>query len=524
MAHLLAIDLGTGSCRAVLFADDGRQLAIGQREWSHKALAGFPGSQVFDTDRNWRLVCECIREALDHAHLRPNEVDAVSSTSMREGMVLYNRDGREIWACPNVDSRASDEAAELVSSGQARQIFEIGGDWVPITAPARFRWIRRHQPDVFAATARMGMLSDWVLYRLTGRFVTDPSAGSSSALFDLPTRTWAPALLELVGLPASIVPEVLEPGVVVGPVSERGSEDTGLAVGTQVVVGGADTQLGLVGIGVTGGNRLTLVGGSFWQLTAVTEAPLIDPQARLRTLCHAVPGRWMTEGIGFYCGIAMRWYRDAFCELERAEAERRQVDPYVVMEEAAAAVPAGSNGVTAIFSNVMNVKRWVQASPSFVQFDVDNATGSNRVACIRALEEQAAYVSRGHLAILSELSGREYREIVFTGGAAKGRLWPQIVADVLGVVVHVPEVKESTALGAAMFAGIGSGLYADLDEATARLVRFERSVDPEPATMTAYEEHFARWSAVYPRILELSDAGLLRPMWWPAGADAAEPS
>jgi autoinducer 2 (AI-2) kinase len=194
------------------------------------------------------------------------------------------------------------------------------------------------------------------------------------------------------------------------------------------------------------------------------------------------------------------------------------------MEEAAAAIPPGSNGVTATFSNVMDVKRWVQAAPSFLQFDLDNPAGSNRVACIRALEEQAAYVTRGHLAILSELAGRTWDQIVFTGGAAKGTLWPQVVADVLGVAVQLPEVKESTALGAAIYAGIGSGVYADLEEATARLVRFERTVEPNPTSVAAYDEHFARWSAVYPRILGLSDAGLLRPMWWPAGADAVEPA
>lgn len=524
MPNLLAIDLGTGSCRAVIFDEDGRQVAIGQREWSHAALPGFPGSQVFDTEHNWRLICDCIREALVAGQVRPADVAAVSATSMREGMVVYDAAGREIWACPNVDSRAADEAAELVRSGQARQIFETGGDWVPITSPARFRWIRAHEPAVFDAIAHVGMLSDWVLYRLTGRFVTDPSAGSSSNLFDLHTRSWSPATLEMVGLAPSIVPEVLESGQGVGPIHDRAAEETGLAVGTPVVVGGADTQLGLVGIGVLGGDRLTLVGGSFWQLTAVTDAPLIDAQARVRTLCHAVPGHWMTEGIGFYCGIALRWFRDAFCELESAEAARRGVDPYVVMEEAAERIPPGSNGVTAIFSNVMNVKRWVQASPSFLQFDVDQPAVSNRAACIRALEEQAAYVSRGHLAIISELTGRTYDELVLTGGAAKGRLWPQIVADVMGMTVRLPAVKESTALGAAMYAGIGAGVYADLEEAIARLVRFERTVEPDPAAHASYDALFARWSELYPKILELSEAGLLRPMWWPAGADAAEPS
>ena len=518
MSRLLAIDLGTGSCRAVLFDEAGAQLAIGQREWSHPGLPDAPGSQVFDTARNWTLIGECIREALSRAGLPASDVSAVSCTSMREGMVLYDADGTEIWACPNVDSRASVEATELVTSGEARRIFEQGGDWVAITSPARFRWIARHEPDTFRRIAHIGMLSDWVIYRLTGRFVTDPSSGSSSNLFDLRTRTWSPASLEVVGLSPDVAPEVLEPGTLVGEVTARAADETGLAAGTPVVIGGADTQLGLVGTGVAVPGRLTLVGGSFWQLTVVTDAPLIDPQARVRTLCHAVPGQWMTEGIGFYCGIAMRWYRDAFCELEIAEAGRRGVDPYVVMEEAAAGAPPGSDGITAIFSNVMDAKRWVQASPSFLGFDLDRPAASNRRACIRALEEQAAYTARGHLAIIEELTSRTYDALLFTGGAAKGTLWPQIVADVTGLPVSVPVVKESTALGAALCAGIGVGLYRDLAEIAGSMVRIERTFEPVADAHRTYDERYANWRALYPRILDLSETGLLRPMWWPAGA------
>jgi autoinducer-2 kinase len=517
MSYTLALDLGTGSCRAVLFDEAGTQAAIGQREWSHASLPGVPGSQVFDTARNWTLICECIRDALDRGGIRAADVAAVSSTSMREGMVLYDDAGREIWACPNVDSRAAAEADELVKSGRARRLFEIGGDWVSITSPARFLWIREHEPETFARIAHMGMLSDWVLYRLSGRFVTDPSAGSSSNLFDLRERTWSTASLELIGLSPSIVPEVLEPGTVVGPLTDAAARETGLAAGTPVVVGGADTQLGLVGIGAQP-DRLTLVGGSFWQLTVVTETPLIDPQARLRTLCHAAPGTWMTEGIGFYCGIAMRWFRDAFCEPERDEAAGRGVDPYLVMEERAARVAPGSEGITAVFSNVMDAKRWVQAAPSFLGFDLDRPAASNRAACIRALEEQAAYATRGHLEIISELTGGAYDELVMTGGAAKGNLWPQIVADVLGLPVRVPAVKESTALGAALHAGVGAGLYRDAGEVARSLVRIERTFEPDPGTRSAYEEGYGAWRAIYPRILDLSESGLIRPMWWPAGA------
>lgn len=516
--HVMAIDLGTGSCRALIFDRAGNQVAMAQREWSHPPLAGAPGSQKFLTEQNWPLVCECTRQALAASCLAASAIKGVASTAMREGMVLYDEAGTEIWACPNVDSRAGDEAAELVRSGLARRIFDTGGDWVSITSPARFLWIRNHEPEVFKRAAHVGMLSDWVATRLSGRFATDPSIGASSGLFDLAKAAWSDELITALGLDPAIFPPVLAPGTVLGGVTEAVAAQTGLEPGTPVVVGGADTQLGLLGIGRTTPNAFTLVGGSFWQSTVLVDRPLIDPEARLRSLCHVIPGQWMVEGIGFYCGLTMRWFRDAFCDWEKEKAAARGVDPFVVMEDEAATVPPGANGVIPTFGNIMNAKRWVQASPSFLQFDVDNPGTSGRKECIRAIEESAAYIALGHLNIIRELTGHEFDEIVFTGGGAKGHLWPQIIADVLGVKVAVPVVKESTALGAGLCAGVGAGLFTDLATAARQVVRFERTFEPDGVAVAAYKPLFDHWRNVYDRILELGDAGLLRPLWKPAGA------
>jgi autoinducer 2 (AI-2) kinase len=513
----MAIDAGTGSCRAALFGEDGRQVALAQREWSHAAAPGIPGSHVFDTDRNWRLISECTREALARAQVPAERVAAVATTSMREGMVLYDASGREIWACPNVDSRASEEAAELVRSDRARRIYELAGDWVSITAPARFLWLQRHEPALFGRIARVTMLSDWILYRLGGCHVTDPSVGSSSGMFDLARRTWSDEILALCGLSRQVVPKVEEPGTVVAEITPAAAAETGLKQATPVVVGGADTQLGLVGIGMVNPGRFTIVGGTFWQQTLVLDRPLIDPQARLRTVCHAVPGQWMIEGIGFYSGLALRWFRDAFCDWEKAQAADRRADPYSVMEEAAAGVPPGANGVIGLFSNEMVARHWVHAGPCFLQFDLNAPARSGRKECVRAIEESAAYVSRGHLRVLEELTGTQAREVVFTGGAAKGRLWPQILADVLGVVVRVPVVKESTALGAALYAGLGAGLYDDLGAVVRRAVRFERTCEPDPTAHRAYVDLYEQWRKVYAHALELSDNRLVRPLWRAAG-------
>jgi autoinducer-2 kinase len=515
--YLLAIDAGTGSCRAVLFTEAGQQAAVSVREWSHREPPGVPGGQDFDVEAGWRAIAACVQDALHDADASGADVAAVSATSMREGVVLYDRAGRELWACPNVDSRAAEEAAELVREGAAEKIYAEAGDWVSITTPARLRWLARHRPDLLDQAGGLGMLSDWIVYRLSGAQVTEPSCGSSSGMFTLAQRTWSASIPALSGLPAGVLPPVVDPGTVVGQVTPAAAEQTGLQAGTPVVAGGGDTQLGLLGAGAAAG-EYTVVAGTFWQNTVLVPEPLIDPQARLRTLCHVTPGEWMLEGIGFYCGMSMRWFRDAFCGPEVAEARSRGVDPYTVMEEAAAQIPPGSNGVVAIMSNLMNARRWVHASPAFAGFDLGDPAASGRGACVRALEEAAAYVARGHRDIITGLTGLAFEEATFTGGAAKGRLWPQIMADVLGVPVHVPVVTESSALGAALCAGLGAGCYASLAELRPQLRRRGATYEPDPGAVARYDERYPAWREIYARMLGISEDGLLSPLWRAAGA------
>jgi autoinducer 2 (AI-2) kinase len=513
--YLLAVDAGTGSCRALLFTEAGQQVSAAQREWAHREPPGAPGGQDFDVDAGWRAIAACVRDALRDAGAAGGDIAAVSATSMREGVVLYDRAGREIWACPNVDSRSAEEARELIREGAAEKIFAEAGDWVSITTPARLRWLARHRPGILGAVGSLGMLSDWIVYRLSGTHVTEPSCGSSSGMFTLAQRRWSQSIPAMCGLPPDVLPPVADPGTVVGEVTAAAAGQTGLRAGTPVVAGGADTQLGLLGAGV-GKAEYTVVAGTFWQNTVLLSEPLVDPEARLRTLCHVVPGEWMLEGIGFYCGMSMRWFRDAFCDGEVALARSRGVDPYVVMEEAAAKVPPG--GVIAIMSNLMNAKRWVHASPSFLQFNLGDPAACGRGACVRAIEEAAAFVARGHRDIIGELTGLRFGELVFTGGAAKGRLWPQIMADVLAVPVRVPVVTESSGLGAALCAGVGAGIYSSFGELPADLRARAATFEPDPAAAAGYDERYLAWRTVYTRMLELSEEGLLNPLWRAAGS------
>jgi autoinducer-2 kinase len=187
------------------------------------------------------------------------------------------------------------------------------------------------------------------------------------------------------------------------------------------------------------------------------------------------------------------------------------------MERAAEGAPPGSNGVIGILSNLMAANRWIHASPAFVQFNVGDPANSGKKECIRAIEEAAAYVSYGHLKIIEELTARSIDHAVFTGGASKGTLWPRILAEVLGIPVKVPRINESTSLGAAIFAGIGAGLYPDVAAAARQMVSFEPPIEPDPEVHRHYVELYQQWIEVYKAQLGLVEEGLLKPLWRAAG-------
>lgn len=513
---VLTIDAGSGSCRALLFDTEGALLGLAQREWTYHPVPGAPGGFDFDTSAGWRQVAACIQDVLARTGLAAGDVAAVSAASMREGFVLYDDAGNEIWACPNIDARAGAEAAEMIVEGLAAAQYQRGGDWTSITAPARLRWIQRHLPETWARAAHLTMLGDWVVARLSGVYGTDPSLGSSSNLFDLRQRTWSAESAAEVQAPLELLPPVFESGTVIGEVTPEAAAQTGLRAGTRVVAGGGDTQLALLAAGNTRGLQFATVGGTFWQSTAVTNEPVIDPEFRLRTLCHVAPGAWMTEGIGFLHGLTSRWVRDGL--LRAANPGISAEHGYDLLEDLAAAVPPGANGMVAVASNVMDGKQWRHAAPTLIGLDILQPERTSLGAIFRAVEENAAYVARGHYEVLAEICGAAPERIKFVGGPARGKLWPQIVADVLGLPVETPPVREATSFGAALCALVGAGVFSNLTEAVAATTREPGIFWPNPVAHATYDAEYARWQALNAHQVAAADAGLTPHLWRGAGA------
>jgi autoinducer 2 (AI-2) kinase len=513
--YVVTIDAGSGSCRALVFDQNAKLRGLTQQEWSYKPAPNAPGGLDFDTVAGWQQVCSVVQGALSEAGIDPGQVAAVTATSMREGFVLWDSDGNEIWGVPNVDSRAGAEAAQLIADGLAEPIYRRGGDWTSIAASARMRWVEKNDPEVFQRAAHLTMLGDWVLTRLSGEYVTDPSLGSSSGLFDLASRQWSQDTAADLNL-GPILPRVAESGTVVGEVSAKAAGETGLKAGTPVVTGGADTQLGLLGGGAVDGTTYGLVGGTYWLTAAIINEALVDPDIRLRTLCHVVPGRWMIEGVGFVHGLSTRWVRDGL--LRAADPSVSLEEGYVKLDALAEGIPPGSNGVSYLGSNVMNAKSWKHGPTSLIGISPFNIDGTGLGAVFRAVLEEGAYVARGHLDALKQVCPEPVEEMLFVGGPSVSRLWSQVVADVLGVPVKVPDVTEATCVGAALCALVGAGVQPDLSAAVDAMGLTSTTYDPAPDAARAYDELYPAWRNLYDHVLAAADQGLVPHMWRGAGA------
>ena len=514
MRYLLAIDAGTGSGRAIIFDTQGNQISVSQEEWSHLSEDGIENSMGFDYKTNWKLLCRCIKNSIKSANIDPKEILAVSATSMREGIVLYDREGNELWAVANVDARAAKEVKELKENypNIEEKFYTLSGQTFALGALPRLLWIKKNHPKIYEKVAHISMISDWVLAKLSGIIASDPSNAGTAGIYSLEKRDWLPEMASEVGIKSDIFPPSHESGKTIGTVSIKGAKESGLVTTTKVVMGGGDVQLGSAGLGIVEVGEVAVLGGTFWQQVVNMPSPTPPKNMSIRINPHVIEGISQAEGITFFSGLVMRWFRDAFCDLEKIEAKERGIDTYTLLEEKARKIPIGSYGIIPIFSDVMKYKKWYHASPSFLNLGLDPQK-YNKYSMFKSLQENACIVSAENLDNIFSFTEVNPSTIVFAGGASKGALWSQTLADVTGLSVKIPKVTEATALGCAMAAGVGAGIYSNLKQAAKELVVFEKIYEPNMENHKKYKEIRKNWKKAYERELTLVDDNITRSMW-----------
>src|SRR5690625_3740088 len=317
--YLMAIDAGTGSVRVIIFDTKGNELFVSQSEWEHLEDSRYPGSMDFDVTKNYEIIIDLIKEIINSNRIDPKQIAGISTTSMREAIVLYDNEGNELWACANVDSRSDNEVTKLYESDPTleNKLYNLSGQTFSLGAIPRLHWVKNNLPDIYNKTQFVTMLNDWIVYKLTDILTVEPSNACTTGLFDLKERNWGPTIMSDAGLRDDIYPVVNESGSFIGNVTKKVSELTGLSTQTPVITGGGDAQLGCIGMGVINEGDAAVLGGSFWQYEYTTNKITFDEESRVRINCHAVPNTWQYEAIAFLPGLVMRWFRDTFCDLEK---------------------------------------------------------------------------------------------------------------------------------------------------------------------------------------------------------------
>jgi xylulokinase len=472
---LVGLDVGTTGVKALAISPDGEVLARAEEEYP--LATPQPGWAEQDPEDWWQAAETALTK------LGVDDVAGIGLSGQMHGLVVL--DGEERVLRPAIlwnDQRTAVECAELEERVGLTRLVELTGNRAlpGFTAP-KLLWLRKHEPNVYERIEHVLLPKDYVRLRLTGERATDVADASGTLLFDVAERRWSEQIVEELELPLGILPRVLESPDVS---AERG--------GIPVAAGAGDQAAGAVGVGVVGPGPLSVVLGTSGVVFAGLDRFAADPEARVHSFCHAVPGGWHAMGVMLSAAGSLRWFRDVFARGE----------PYDTLAAEAERWGPGAEGL--VFLPYLAGERTPHADPGARGAFVGLSLRHDRGALVRAVLEGVAYGLRDSLELLRAL-GVQPQVGRVSGGGARSELWVRIVASVLGIPLERTAVEEGAAYGAALLGGVAGGVFADVHQAVATCVRAGEPVEPDSEWEKIYDAGYERFRALYPALRPLED-------------------
>jgi len=397
-----------------------------------------------------------------------------------------------IWC----DQRTGPQVEELAEQFGTDRLIQLTCN-PPLTnfTLTKLMWVRENEPQNWKRVAHVMLPKDYVRFRLTGERAIDMADASGTLLLDVAQRKWSSEVLSKTGIAKELLPALFESPDVCGKVSSRGAEATGLKAGTPVVAGAGDQGAGAVGMGIVRPGTVSATIGTSGVVFAATDAPALDPQGRIHTFCHAIPGRWHVMGVTQAAGLSLRWFRDRF---GAGPVDGR--DPYEHLTEEAATVPAGSEG--ALWAPYLMGERTPHVDPDARAALIGLSASHTRAHVIRAILEGVAFSLRDSFTIFHEM-GVPVERIRLGGGGARSDLWRQIQADVYRHAVEIVEAEEGAAYGAAILGGVGARAWASVDEACDAVVRTAAEFKPQAQASAVLDNAYEKYRKIYPALREV---------------------
>jgi autoinducer 2 (AI-2) kinase len=454
-------------------------------------------------DRLWQIVCDVIREALDNAGIKADKIAGASATSQREGMVLLDNAGKELYAGPNIDLRAVVEGI-TIDNKHAREIHSITGHLPSLLfAPAKLKWLENNHPELFSRIATVLTISDWIIYKLSGEMTSEVCSAAEIGLIDIREKTWSAKLVELLDLPRAIYPVLTPAGSLVGKVAGQAADATGIIQGTPVVQGAPDTHCGLLGMGVSGNTGAGIVTGWSIPVQMVTSGPVLDAGGRIWSGCHVYPDKWILESNSGEAGHALSWLKETMFTCNGASSETA----YELLDKEAFTTPPGAEGVIAsIGPGVMDMTRLSMGLGGFFFPLPLSISGISRGHLARAVLENICFAIKANLLQLETLAGSRAGSVCFGGNMTGSLAFRQVLPSVLDRSVQSANVREVSALGAAILAAAGSGIYSDINEAMSAMRSELTLLEPDFLAAGEYADYYQQWLAAVEKFRELKGA------------------
>ncbi len=488
---LMGLDIGGSGGRCVVANPETGAIVSAFRAWSHPTVSG-TGGLGFDlaVDDVLRALAEVSREALARSGGSPEQVVAISTSAQRHGAALLDRDGEVVIATPTHDARPVAQGL-IMGAQRGEEIHRKTGIWPsPVCAAPLMQMLAAEDAERFARVETLLGLSEWLAYRLCGERVAEPTTACGTLLFELEQRAWSDSLIEALALPRSLFPAVVDAGTRLGALSKDAAAWLGLSPGIHVSVGGGDTQCGLLGAAVVEPGEVGAVIGTTAPIQLVVDRPVVDAQARTWSGHHLVPGRWVVESNAGSMGDALQWVGEAlYPDLDH---------PLIHLSAEAGRSPVGAMGaLSTVGADIMNA-RSMQFPLSSLTWNPSALSKSEerRAHLARATLEGMAYAVRANLEQIAEVAGCDAAVLRAAGGMTRSPVFLQILSDVIRKPVRVAATTHASALGAAICAGVGAGLFDDMAAGSRAFASDLEEFQPDRERADAYDACFGDWRRV----------------------------
>ena len=495
MKYLIGIDLGTSGTKTVLFNENGEAISSATEEYPlYQPDNGWAEQDPADW---WNACIITLKGVLADSKINPGDIAGIGFSGQMHGLVMLDEKGEVvrnsiIWC----DGRTAKECAEIEEKVGASRLVEITANLAMTSFTAgNILWVRNHEPELYKRCRHILLPKDYIRYKLTGNYGMEASDASGMNMLDINTRSWSDEVLKKLEIDPALLPEVKESSDVAGCITPEAAAATGLVEGTPVVYGGGDNAAAAIGTGVVEKGKAFITIGTSGVLFAHSDSVAINPEGLVNTFCAAVPDSWAVFGCTLAAGMSLQWLRNNFFLPEMKVAEGLGKDPYIIMTKQAERVPIGANRL--LFLPYLMGERSPIQDPNARAVFFGLSAIHNKYDMLRSVMEGVIFAQRQCLDVHRAM-GIEFNEVYATGGGSTSSLWCQMIADIFELPVVTIQNREGPALGAAILAGVGTGLYPSIPEACKRIIKVNEAQNPIADNTKKYTPYYNLFCDLYP--------------------------